>query len=1051
MGISFPVKVEGHLISATLDTGAGMTCLSEEFANAHQLKQGEAIDYVLADQANGRAPTCTVELECAGKRLLINALVLPLPGTILLVGRDLMSSLGIKIEGLPLEFHPALVEDPVDILQEPDPSPFRESVMEGIKAVFQTNQAIDRYQLCTLPYAWVSLDTGTHQPVNRRQYPIPQAIIQDVGAKIADWLNLGVICKAPVESCWNSPLLAAPKKDDNGLMTKIRLCLDTRGLNGCLQDLRYELPLVRDVFKRISGFKLASRLDLAESFHQLPIVETDRVKTTFTFAGKRYMFRGAPFGIKTLSSHLQRVLSILLEPLQEFCVHFVDDIVIFSDSLTTHINHLKLVIGVLNDANLKLNGGKCLFAMEKLNLLGHVVSGDSIRADPAKLSAFAELPEPTTGKEVESLLGVAGYLRDYIPCFSRLVAPLEAIRKCRGALGNKWTPECAQAVCNLKQVLSTPPFLHKADFEYPFTVGTDASDYGIGAVLYQTIDGATRFISLMSKALSPSQRNYCVTKKELLAIVLALKYFREWIWGKHFTLLTDHRSLVYLLSSRQENRMLANWAEYLLEHDFEVIHCPGILHILPDYLSRIYHQLTKGDEPTLQLVEPSVTKPHHVLAKHVREVLGKTIPSNQPEILAHHHSMNHHGASQLFQKVFDAGFYWPSLRKDCMEVVANCRPCLQYNIAKSGFKPLQPIQAERPMDHVAIDLFGPFEPAVTTGNTFTLVMVDIATRYCWLVPLRDKSAPCVAEALFKLFCGFGFPRIIQSDNGTEFVNSITKAWFAQTGVTHRLITPYHPQANGAAERHVSESKTLLNKLLMGDESDWDAYLPAVQYGLNSRISSRHKSRPFTLFFGRVANNFQDYRESVSSPVTEQALLEHARTMSEIVFPSIARLTDEYNAILEQRFAKSHTLTSTFPVDSRVMRKNIHRKNKGDPRWLGPYLVKELRRNGSYVLLDAEGEQLPAAIPQDQLRRVPDASPEVVPFYEIADILDHRGIGDNREYLVSWANHNDSANTWVSVYDLDATDLIREYHQEMCAGVVSRDGNWIPNPSQEGRR
>ena len=484
--------------------------------------------------------------------------------------------------------------------------------------------------------------------------------------------------------------------------------------------------------------------------------------------------------------------------------------------------------------------------------------------------------------------------------------------------------------------------------------------------------------------------------------------------------------------------MLANWSDKLLDYNFTVIHCPGISHVLPDYLSRMYHLLEEPRVgiPQINLVEPHIPDPHHAIARHIRDVLEKSIPEDKSLILDQYHILNHQGAAQLFRKNFDAGYYWPELRKDCSTTVSHCKACLAFNVSVAGFNPLQTIDATLPMDHVAVDLFGPFTSS-RNGATYALLLIDIATRFVWLSPLQDKSAASVAKALFEIFCQNGFPKIIQSDNGTEFVNSLIHVWLEQTGVTHRLITPYHPEANGAAERHVGIAKSLLFKLLQGDDSEWDLYLPAVQYGINNRISSRHRSAPFALFHARSANNLSDHRGSKSTLALESDLIERARDMIEIVYPSIQKMTQQYNEKLSRRFSEKKRIVKSFSKGDSVMRLNLQRGGKSDAIWVGPYNIVATHGAGSYSLCDATGANFPSKVAQKHLKRVlVDSSADADDHFEVDRILSHRGIGAKREYLVSWKGYPDSENSWVLVTDFDSLEVVANYHKAVPTSVGS---------------
>ena len=1041
-GILVPVLLNNTKIYAILDTGASRTCVDLNYAKniGCSLTTYEGSVQLATQTSHFDAFTTVVEVTCGKYSVSQEVLCFEMVGEAkMLLGRDLMATFNLEIRGIPLQF-----SVPNDVSAEMDFSVFISTVdsvvdkeilakiKKEIADELMENSQVNRADLCKLPYAEVALETGVAAPVCKRQYKIANHLLDQIQERIDSWFSTGTITNAPIDSEWNSPLVAAPKKDEEGKYTKLRLCLDTRGLNSVLKDVYYNLPLIKDIFDKISGFKIASRLDLADSFNQLPIKINDRPKTTFTFMNKRFMFNGAPFGIKILTAHLQKVLTRLMEPFMGFVAIFVDDIVVFSDSVENHVTHLKLVIQALNQANLKLRAEKCLFGCTELVILGHVISGDTIRADPVKLSAFQDIPTPTTGKQLESFLGTTSYLRDYIPLYSRIAAPLEKFRKVKGSLSKYWDDECDNSFAAFKKILSTPPVLSMPDFSHEFTVGTDASNYGVGAVLYQEINGIKKYVSFASSALSPAQRNYPATKKELLAIVFALKKFREWLWGKHFTLYTDHMSLIYLFKNSEENNMLSNWADQILDYNFTVVHCPGITNVLPDYLSRIYCPQKDSNSRSRAEVLMTTTIPKkadYELRKFIRERFDKLEPEDdlKLDLLTKAHVVNHQGAEQLFKQVFTNGYYWSSLRKDCEELVNTCPQCLAFNVHKAGYHPLTTITASLPFDHVAIDLFGPLQET-KNGCCYALILTDIATRFVCLAPLVDKSAMTIAQALYPIFCNFGFPKIMQSDNGTEFVNQVVAQFTKLVGISHRLIAPYHPEANGAAERHVALSKTLLSKLSGGDFTEWDKYLPSVQLGLNARISSRHKSTPFGLMFGRKLNSLINYSGTKSDPITEDELLRKSKLMVDIIYP-ITSSASEYNEKMVKSFSSGKRVMNELSPGTKVMIRNLDRTKKTSELFVGPYEIVKCE-GGAYTVKDAAGTIHNSLITPKFIKVIKNKSiddDDDDASYEVQRILAHRGAGEKREYLVRWKGYTSDHDSWEPLSNFNTREVIERYH------------------------
>lgn len=445
------------------------------------------------------------------------------------------------------------------------------------------------------------------------------------------------------------------------------------------------------------------------------------------------------------------------------------------------------------------------------------------------------------------------------------------LRLMTGNITHLWTTAHSNAFVTLQEILKRAPLLRYPDLRHPFSVATDASNVGIGAVLYQVINGETHHIAFMARALSKSERNYSTTKRELLAIVYALDKFHKYLWGNHFTLYTDHRALTYLHTQRVANPMMINWLDLLLQYNFDIIHLPGLDNILPDQLSRLFpsgKELEEGIESNI------VTRAMDV--QHTEEDLDDMIQPPEEErknILEQQHLFGHFGANAMVQALHSNGIHWPNINREAADIVKRCTECQKFNIVKKGYHPLRPIHAFLPADHWAIDLAGPFRPTFR-NNTYLLVMIDLCTRFCVLRAIPNKQSDTIAMTLIQVFGDFGFPRYLQSDNGKEFVNTLVSKLAETTGFDHRLVIPYHPRANGVAERWVQTSVKTLKKLIKGSIKDWDLFVPSVQLAINAKVSSRHDTSPYALMFVRKMNTFSDYRnEQSTQPMTIKDLKE----------------------------------------------------------------------------------------------------------------------------------------------------------------------------------
>ncbi|KAM0734141.1 Retrovirus-related Pol polyprotein from transposon 17.6 [Formica fusca] len=292
-----------------------------------------------------------------------------------------------------------------------------------------------------------------------------------------------------------------------------------------------------------------------------------------------------PFGLKNAPATFQRLMNSVLTGLQGIkCLVYLDDIVIYGTSLKEHNTRLIEVLNKLRKHNLKLQPDKCEFLRKEVIYLGHIVTENGIMPDPSKLKAVREFPTPTKVKEIQSFIGLAGYYRKFIENFSKIAKPLTKLTK----KGEKfeWIGEQQNAFETLKNKLITAPVLKYPDFSQEFLLTTDASDYAIRAILSQGEVGQDRPIAYASRILSRAEHNYNTTEKELLAIVWAVKYYRPYLYGTKFKIITDHNPLVWLFNVANLGSRLIRWRLKLEEYDYEIVHRFGKTNTNADALSR---------------------------------------------------------------------------------------------------------------------------------------------------------------------------------------------------------------------------------------------------------------------------------------------------------------------------------------------------------------------------------------------------------------------------------------------------------------------------------
>lgn len=922
---------------------------------------------------------------------------------------------------------------------------FQNYLMTSLKDVIEENQTITG--LCIHPLAVVTLNTGSSTPIYTRQYPSPRKYWPVIQSQVEDWMKQGTTRLLQEHSPWNNPLITVQKKDVNGTVKGYRVCLDPRPLNKLFPAIPYPLPLIKELLESLTGSVVFSRIDLRASFHQFQLKEEDQVKTTFTWRGTQYCFVGAPFGLKHVSSIFQIVMHAIFGS-WSFVRVFIDDIVIHSPTFASHRQHLLLVFLELRKFHLRVNPQKCELGRDKLGLLGYTVSQNGIAISQEKVLQLDQWEIPTTGKMLQRQLGFLNFFRELIPMYSKLTAPLDALIKNIKNLKGLWTDEHSAIYGKLKEIMKSGLVLSFPDFSCPFCIATDASNKGIGGVLYQGSIEKPKFISFAARSLSESERRYGATQRELLGVVFCLNKFQYHISGSKFTLYTDHKALTYMFDQKRLKPFLLNWIETLLSFDFDVVYRPGIKNVLPDKISRLYDD-DPLEEKENEVVWMVPTTSHHTPSSNKRtyddletnpvtteQKTSVEIPSRDPEdleivpetdrqqLLISSHSQGHFGAAHLVKNLIHQGKYWASLRRDAIELVKSCVPCQRFNIGKHGFHPLTPVTASMPWNHISMDLKS--LPKSDKGYTYLLVIVDVFTKFTFLRPVKNKSASTVAKELPILFTDVGFPRILQSDNGTEFSNHVLKALYDSSGIRHRTITPYHARANGLAEKAVDISATVILKLANGAINKWHEFCPAAQFFMNNRVQNSTGSTPFTLMFARSSQpvgDFQNTGERVQDP---DALASRVKYLTEIVYPTINVRLDAKNSKRAEYFNKKHRIISDtlFQPGALVFVKDELRSNKTQPRYTGPFKIMRRTRGGTYELKGPDGTLYTR--PPNALKLVSQSMPFHEDSVEVERILSHKIINDEDHYLVKWKQREEQFNEWVPVTSFDSQAPIEAF-------------------------
>ena len=365
----------------------------------------------------------------------------------------------------------------------------------------------------------------------------------------------------------------------------MRMCVDYRALNAITVKNSYPLPLVDELFDRLHGAKYFSKIDLRSGYHQIRISPEDVPKTAFRTRYGHFEFLVLPFGLTNAPATFMHLMhQTFREQLDSFVIVFLDDILIYSKTLAEHKQHVKQVLEILRKEKLFAKESKCELFKTEVEFLGHIVGRDGIRMMEDKVKAVQDWPTPSKVEHIRSFLGTAGYYRRFIKDFSKIAAPLSDLTK--ENVKFEWTSKQEEAFRKLKQAIATAPVLALPDPNLPFVVHTDASGFALGAVLQQDQGKGLQPIAYLSKKMLDAETRYPVRDQELLAIIHALKSWRQYLYGKKFTIKTDHHSLKYLETQPHLSNREARWKDLLAQYDYVIEYVEGKENVVADGLSR---------------------------------------------------------------------------------------------------------------------------------------------------------------------------------------------------------------------------------------------------------------------------------------------------------------------------------------------------------------------------------------------------------------------------------------------------------------------------------
>lgn len=782
-------------------------------------------------------------------------------------------------------------------------------------------------------------------PVFLKARAVPFKLIPLVEEEIQNLVSEGVLVKVNTSE-WATPIVPILKSNN-----KVRICGDfkvTVNPNLIIDD--HPLPTVDELFATMSGGKKFSKIDLRQAYLQMEVNPDDRHLLTINTHKGLYECTRLLYGIASAPAIWQRAIENILQGIPGVSV-FLDDIRITGPTNEIHLQRLEEVLQRLQEHQLKINVEKSCFFQDEIRYCGHIIDANGVRKDPEKITAITKMPRPRTKSELRAFIGMINYYGKFIRNLSTILYPLNRLL-CKDS-NFTWGDDCERSFQLAKKEFQSDTILAHYDPNLPLIVATDSSAYGIGAVLSQLHpDGRERVIQFASQTLSETQRKYSQIDREAYSIIYAVKKFHQYLYLNKFTLVTDHQPLVQIFSPKKSLPLysamrMQHYALFLQAFNYDIRYKNTKLHSNADCLSRLpestispsydvvdVFQIQSIDTmPVTREIMIEQTLKDRELNKIIQKLrLGKDIKAKErfnvnieelqiqddillkgnrvvipkllrKQVLDELHD-GHFGVVKT--KALARGYcWWPGIDRDIEKLVANCTPCQQTrnNPPKVETHLWEPVKA--PFERVHVDFAGPF-----MGKQF-FILVDAYTKFPVVKILNNTTAENTIQTLREIFSTFGLPRVVVTDNGTQFTSNIFINYLKSNGIKFKRTAPYNPATNGQAERFVQILKNALLRL-ESTTIELDIKLQKLLFQYRIIPHCETQKSPAELMFGRRLRTRLELFQPESNNESESQINDNKRIrVFEIGDAVQARnylgKVKWKNGIIQKRIGKLHYL------------------------------------------------------------------------------------------------------------------------------------------------
>ncbi|XP_029055276.2 uncharacterized protein K02A2.6-like, partial [Osmia bicornis bicornis] len=809
----------------------------------------------------------------------------------------------------------------------------------------------------------IAIDSS-YKPVARPPRRIPLKIKEKLKNKLLELQEKKVISKVDNPKGWVSNLVIIEKPDKS-----LRLCLDPRDLNKAIKrNSSVLIPTVEEISEKLCNKNIFTVLDLKDGFWHVELDESSSELCTFSTVFGNWKFNRLPFGVNMAPEYFQEINNRNFGDIDGVTVYF-DDICISAETNEEHDKILKQVLTRARKLGIKFNQNKIQYKVSEVKYLGHVFSKEGMKIDPERVRAIEAIKNPKSKIEVQRILGMINYVRQYIPNLSKLTAPLRELLQ--DSVEFHWFEYHLKALQEIKIAMKKAPVLNfNANRE--IFIQSDASGSGLGCCLLQD----EKPVFFASRSLSESEKNYAVIEKELLAIVFATNKFHQFVYGRKVHVLTDHKPLVNLLNEKNigdiPSPRLQRMKIKLLRYEIVAKHVPGKLMHVADLLSRSYLEEAMDENNWISEVVHSISTNLNISEKQKREIQKATeldptlnevikhsllgwpkaksgvrndvkfyfkyqnelsvqdnmlffnyrlvIPSSLRQNMLKLLHESHLGIEKTKARARQL-IYWPGLMNEIENMILKCATCEKYRSLNSREPLITHDIPDIPFNKIACDI------CECAGNEY-LIIQDYYSKWLEILKLKNKTAGEVILNLKKVFATHGIPKTIICDN-QPFSSYELKVFAQQWNFDVVTSSPHYPRSNGQAERAVQVAKKILKKCI---EEDKELDVALLEYR-NTPITGLTVSPAQVLFSRRTRTKVPIHSDLLKPKVESQA------------HQQIEKRQKIYKYYHDRNCKPRHSLN--VGEDAVIF-------NKNNKKWESAKILQKHRSPRSYILQNQNG-------------------------------------------------------------------------------------------------